>query len=454
MKFIRFILPAAVVGSAALFFGASNLRAWTLDGNFLSLGDRDFRVFNNFTDPTANNNAVTHTNYPGAIGAPMALWKGAVEWNSQAMGTGAGDPTQVTIGSGNANFDAYYAGMATSSGVIGDNIMSELAGSNGGVLAFTELPGSPGGWRILYYSGWEWHDGPSVISGGGSSFDLQAITCHEYGHALGLGHSNDGSATMFPSAAPLDISLRSIELDDIAGLQSIYGVKLGTKLTAASFVGSGSPLRITGANFPASNVEVWFTSLNPTAPNASLPIRVPFLVSANGGTTVDVNVPANAGKGMLMVRNSASGAGAGLSNAIPFDPTLCPDTLNYCVGKMNSVGSVPVIALLGSNSLAISGGNMTVECNLGVPNKPGIFLHSDNGSASNPFYGGTLCLAPPIVRGSPIAFDTFGYASQSVPFNAFDVGSYRWYQTWYRDVFSPDGIPVGLSDAIQVKYCP
>src|SRR5690349_10817071 len=110
MKFIRFILPAAVVGSAALFFGASSLRAWTHDGNFLNLNERDFRVFNNFTDATANNNTVPHANYPGATGAPMALWKGAAEWNSQAMGTGAGDPTQVSIGSGNANFDAYYAG--------------------------------------------------------------------------------------------------------------------------------------------------------------------------------------------------------------------------------------------------------------------------------------------------------------------------------------------------------
>jgi hypothetical protein len=124
------------------------------------------------------------------------------------------------------------------------------------------------------------------------------------------------------------------------------------------------------------------------------------------------------------------------------------------VGKLNSVGSVPLIDLVGSNSLAISGGNMTVECNGGVPNKPGLFLHSDNGSAANPFYGGTLCLAPPIIRGAPIAFDTFGYTSQAVPFTAFDVGTYRWFQVWYRDVLSPDGIPVGLSGAIQVKYCP
>ena len=123
----------------------------------------------------------------------MALWKGAAEWGSQAMGNGSGDPTQLSIGSGNSNFDAYFAGQATSAGVMGDNIMSELAGANGGVLAFTELPGAPGGWRILYYSTWEWCDGPSAISGSGNSFDLQGITCHEYGHALGMGHSLDST---------------------------------------------------------------------------------------------------------------------------------------------------------------------------------------------------------------------------------------------------------------------
>ena len=48
------------------------------------------------------------------------------------------------LGSGDANFDAHFLGNATSSGVIGNNIMSELAGCQGGVFAFMQGPISDG----------------------------------------------------------------------------------------------------------------------------------------------------------------------------------------------------------------------------------------------------------------------------------------------------------------------
>ena len=138
MKSLRILMPAALVASSALFLGSSNLEAWTLDGNVLSLFDRDFRVFNNFTDPSANDNTVVNNNYPGALGAVQALWKGAAEWASQPMGNGQGDPSQVTIGSGGGNFDPYFAGVATSAGVMGNNIMSELAGARSASVAGPE----------------------------------------------------------------------------------------------------------------------------------------------------------------------------------------------------------------------------------------------------------------------------------------------------------------------------
>jgi hypothetical protein len=48
--------------------------------------------------------------------------------------------------------------------------------------------------------------------------------CHEYGHALGLGHSGSGSATMFPAGSLGQTSIRSIATDDINGVQCVYGV--------------------------------------------------------------------------------------------------------------------------------------------------------------------------------------------------------------------------------------
>ena len=102
--------------------------------------------------------------FPGYQGAVMAIWKGCVEWGSTLHGDGTGDPTQIgDLGSGGANFDASFQGLATQVGGQNDNTHSELSGGNGGVLAFMEPGGGSGisnGWRIRYYESWLWQDGP------------------------------------------------------------------------------------------------------------------------------------------------------------------------------------------------------------------------------------------------------------------------------------------------------
>lgn len=51
--------------------------------------------------------------------------------------------------------------------------------------------------------------------------DLLTVAAHEIGHTLGLAHSNDPDALMFPSYSG---SRRFLGDDDIAGVQSLYGV--------------------------------------------------------------------------------------------------------------------------------------------------------------------------------------------------------------------------------------
>lgn len=51
--------------------------------------------------------------------------------------------------------------------------------------------------------------------------DLLTVAAHEIGHTLGLAHSNDPGALMFPSYSGPH---RSLGDDDIAGIQEIYGV--------------------------------------------------------------------------------------------------------------------------------------------------------------------------------------------------------------------------------------
>ncbi|KAK6144104.1 hypothetical protein DH2020_020924 [Rehmannia glutinosa] len=70
----------------------------------------------------------------------------------------------------------------------------------------------------LHYDGDEmWIDG--VASG---EFDLQTTGLHELGHVLGLGHSTDSGAIMYPIIGP---GLRKgLGQDDINGIRALYHI--------------------------------------------------------------------------------------------------------------------------------------------------------------------------------------------------------------------------------------
>ena len=106
------------------------------------------RVFNNFLDASANDNTTPDPSFPGATGAPLAIWKGIVEWGSELHGDGSGDPTQpFDLGSGGANFDPSWQGNATEIGNANANTFSTITTSPFGIYSYTEFP-STDGWRI------------------------------------------------------------------------------------------------------------------------------------------------------------------------------------------------------------------------------------------------------------------------------------------------------------------
>ena len=54
---------------------------------------------------------------------------------------------------------------------------------------------------------------------GTNHYDIETVLLHENGHGLGLGHSNDSQAVMYPSYHGV---LRTLQSDDIAGVSSLY----------------------------------------------------------------------------------------------------------------------------------------------------------------------------------------------------------------------------------------
>jgi matrixin len=54
------------------------------------------------------------------------------------------------------------------------------------------------------------------------SHDLQAILTHEFGHFLGLGHSEDADATMNANYSPEDVGFRTLSSDDREAICEVY----------------------------------------------------------------------------------------------------------------------------------------------------------------------------------------------------------------------------------------
>jgi hypothetical protein len=319
MKMRTLVLPALAAGLGSALLLPTESVGWSTIGGSLSQSQRDLRVFDNFGDTQANNNTTPDANWPGYTGAELAIWKGAVEWSSVVHGaTGAGDPTQTAVGGSDANFDPSWQGNADQVGNTNQNIHSEISGSSGSTLAFCESPISDG-WRIRYYESWTWHDGPGSVTSG---VDLQGVAAHEYGHALGLGHSDVFGTTMFPTISGTGQGQRSIEQDDRDGIQFVYGVvdtQVKPKITSINLV--GSTLTITGNNFAATNNEVWFTQAI-TGGNGT-PIKVTGLSSAS--SQIVLNVPGTAGPGDVLVKKGGNSGHSGLSNPWPFDPGQIPN---------------------------------------------------------------------------------------------------------------------------------
>jgi hypothetical protein len=448
-KFGRVMMLALVGGCTAAILYPAHSRAYALLGGSLRLGQRDVRVFDNFTNPEAHDNTTPDPNFPGASGATLAIWKGCIEWGSELHGDGNGDPTQPGgLGSGGANFDPSWQGAATSPGRTNDNIISALAGSNFGILAFTEKP-IEDGWRIRFYQAAAvWEDGPDNYPNVTGHYDIQGVATHEYGHALGLDHSGVATATMAPSHPDNWIPSRSIEADDIAGIQAVYGPRSPGKPHITTYTLSNHVLTISGANFSPAENEVWFTNGSPASDGT--PLEIGHLRARDGGTRIVLELPILAAAGDVLVKGAGSGD-ASLSNAYPFDPSgsPCPTPELYGTAKLTSQGTSPTLFTTGSPHLVT--GDFNIGTLGGFPDALCVLFHGSAAGAT-PWMGGMLYVAGPLQREPRAQFDFVGGVLVPIPIDASMIGTTRYYQLWFQDPGDPFG--VGISNAVAVTFCP
>lgn len=63
-----------------------------------------------------------------------------------------------------------------------------------------------------------------------ADYNLFLVAAHEFGHSLGLSHSTDPGALMYPNYAFREPSNYTLPQDDINGIQAIYGKVIGRTL--------------------------------------------------------------------------------------------------------------------------------------------------------------------------------------------------------------------------------
>jgi hypothetical protein len=126
-----------------------------------------------------------------------------------------------------AAFRFLYAGTsaATSTGYDGTNLVVFRDASSGSAIATTYWWSSGG--RIIDADIVFWDGAFRFFAGSAgcaSGFYIEDIAVHEFGHALGLGHSTTAAATMYPSTSSCDVRNRTLDADDIAGVRALYPV--------------------------------------------------------------------------------------------------------------------------------------------------------------------------------------------------------------------------------------
>ena len=138
-----------------------------------------------------------------------------------------------------AAFRFVYSGLSaqTTNTNDGINLVMFRNASSGSAIATTYWWSS--GSRILdadivfWDAAFRFFAGSSGCSGG---FYIEDIAAHEFGHALGLGHSTSPSATMYPSVSACNQGNRTLDADDIAGVMALYPSQLVSAPTGLQVV--------------------------------------------------------------------------------------------------------------------------------------------------------------------------------------------------------------------------
>ncbi len=151
---------------------------------------------------------------PGVAGGDGAVSSGADTWGA------SGATFAFSFGGSTSTVPSTCVGAGTD----GMNVVG-WEPQGGAILGVTctvwqVTPASPDPlieFDMVLDPDWDWTTSTTNVG-----TDLQSVATHEFGHAIGLGHSSVSAAVMYPSYTKGTLK-RTLHADDIAGAIAIYG---------------------------------------------------------------------------------------------------------------------------------------------------------------------------------------------------------------------------------------
>jgi len=201
-----------------------------------------------------------------------------------------------TWGNAGANFHFNYAGPTSVTGATynGQNDVCWNPGSSGGALATTYYWGSPPNMTqadMVFWDGpWTW----STSWPTSAQFDVESVGLHEFGHIVGLDHSQFNYAVMWYAIANGEVQ-RTLNQDDINGILAIYGPGGTPNLTVDMNPTGSTIVPAGGGNIPYTvNIHnngsgtaifaAWTQYFNSQGQSYPYVIQRPSLTLSGGGT--------------------------------------------------------------------------------------------------------------------------------------------------------------------------
>ncbi len=190
--------------------------------------------------------------------AQAALIAGASAWTAQS----------------DAGFRFVAAGTANDTATANDgrNVVFFRNATNGSAIASTYSWSNNG--RIVdadiifWDGGFTFFTGTSGCGGSNAAY-IEDIATHEFGHALGLNHSTVSGATMYPGYSTCSMAKRSIEADDVAGVEALYpptstGTSTAPTVTISNPSSGATVAEGTSLSFSGSASDIEDGALNPS----------------------------------------------------------------------------------------------------------------------------------------------------------------------------------------------